>query len=200
MPPAPLHILILAAGASRRMGPRDKLLETVGGLPLLAHLARQAAETGLPVTVVLPTDRPLRQAAISGLPVHRVEAMAAREGMAHSLHAGLASLPAESDVLLLLADLPEITTADLDRMRAAHPRHPGRILQATTETGTPGHPVLFPAGLRPELMALSGDQGARAVLRANSALILPVPLPGRRAVTDLDTPEDWAAWRSGNSA
>lgn len=200
MPPAPLHILILAAGASRRMGTRDKLLEPVNGVPLLAHLTRQATDTGLPVLVALPPDRPLRNAAIAGLPVTRVFAENARDGMAHSLRAGLKALPAGSDLLLLLADLPEITTGDLNRMKAEHAGHPDRILRATSDTGVPGHPVVFPASLLPDLMALTGDQGARAVLEAKSDRIRPVPLPGRRAITDLDTPEDWAAWRSGNSA
>jgi CTP:molybdopterin cytidylyltransferase MocA len=60
----------------------------------------------------------------------------------------------------------------------------------------PGHPVLFPARLRPALLRLKGDQGARDILRTEADQILPLPLPGSRAVTDLDTPEDWAAWRA----
>lgn len=192
-------ILILAAGAARRMAPRDKLLEPVAGAPLIARVARAALATGAPVAVVLPPDRPGRQAALAGLALRIVVAPRAQEGMAESLKAGLAALPAAHPVLLLLADLPEIEAADLARVLEARVQHPDAILRGAAEDGTPGHPVLFPARLRPALMHLTGDQGARDLLRQHAAEVHLVPLPGRHAVTDLDTPGDWAAWRSANS-
>lgn len=190
-----LHILILAAGASSRMAPRDKLLETVEGQPLLMRITRFALETGMRVSVVLPPDKPLRHAAIARLPVQRIIAEAARDGMANSLLAGLKVLPSTADILLLLADLPEITSADLATMIAARAKYPGRILRATSASGQPGHPVIFPAQLRPELMSLRGDEGARRILQPHAATIVPIALPAEHAVTDLDTAEDWDRWR-----
>lgn len=195
---AQLHILILAAGASSRMAPRDKLLETVGGQPLLARITRMAVETGAAVTVALPPDRPLRNAAIAGLPVARVIVETAKDGMAESLKAGLATISAGRDVMMLLADLPEITQADLQRMVAAHQANPGKILRATSQDGKPGHPVIFPSALRGELMALQGDAGARALLRDRADSITFVALPNDHATTDLDTPEQWESWRKSN--
>lgn len=171
----------------------DKLLEPVAGVPLLRHVSAQALATGLAVTVVLPPDRPLRAAALAGLPVASVVAARAADGMGASLAAGAAAAP-KGALIVLLADLPEITGDDLATLAAAAAAHPGRPLRATAADGTPGHPVLFPASLRPALLALTGDEGARAVLRAHPPV--PVPLPARHAVTDLDTPEDWAAWRA----
>jgi CTP:molybdopterin cytidylyltransferase MocA len=52
--------------------------------------------------------------------------------------------------------------------------------------------VIFPARLRDDLLALSGDAGGREILKREEVVL--VPLPGRRALTDLDTPEDFAAW------
>jgi CTP:molybdopterin cytidylyltransferase MocA len=52
--------------------------------------------------------------------------------------------------------------------------------------------VIFPARLRHDLLALSGDAGGREILKREEVVL--VPLPGRRALTDLDTPEDFAAW------
>ena len=69
-----------------------------------------------------------------------------------------------------------------------------RIVRATAMDGRAGHPVVFPARCLAEMAALQGDEGARAVLAAHE--VAHVALPGRRAVTDLDTPEDWAAWRA----
>lgn len=191
--PATPQILILAAGASARMGGRDKLTEPVDGQPLIRRSALAALATGLPVTVALPPDRPARAAALAGLELRQVLVADAAEGMAASLRAGLAALPAEAPVLLLLADLPELTAADL---RAVAAGDPALIHRGATADGRPGHPVLLPAWLRPELLALTGDEGARPLFRRHSDRLRLVPLPGNRALTDLDTPADWADWRA----
>ena len=56
--------------------------------------------------------------------------------------------------------------------------------------------MLFPADLLPELQKIRGDKGARGLLKQHAARVHLVPLPGNRALIDLDTPEDWAAWRN----
>lgn len=190
-------ILILAAGASSRMGGRDKLLEPVGGEPLVAHAARKALATGAPVVVVLPPDRPLRGAALAGLGVAMVTAPDAAQGMAASLRAGLAALPPDAPgVMVLPADMPGLTADDLDALIAAHRAEPGAILRGATQAGRAGHPVLFPADLIPALAAVTGDEGGRAVIAAHPARVRLLPLPGDHALLDLDTPEDWAAFRA----
>ena len=196
-PAPPLHILILAAGSSTRMRGADKLTETVKGQPLLRQLAGRAVATGLPVTVALPPDRPHRHAALDGLTLTRLSVAGASKGMATTLRAGLASLPPQAAVMLLLADLPELTTADLSLMAQSYASTPGQILRATNATGQPGHPVIFPPWARADLMQLSGDDGARQVLQAHASRLRLIALPGQHATTDLDTPEDWASWRSG---
>lgn len=179
------------------MAQRDKLLEPVAGVPLLARVVRAALATGAPVVVVLPPDRPGRAAVLDGLDVQMVTAVRARQGMTESLRAGLAAVPV-GPVLLLLADLPEIEAADLSRVLAEGQAHPDAILRGAAFDGTPGHPVLLPARFRPALMRLTGDQGARDLLRAHADQVRAVVLPGCHAVTDLDTPEDWANWRAAN--
>ena len=62
--------------------------------------------------------------------------------------------------------------------------------------GTPGHPVLFGRRFFETLAGLRGDRGAREVLREAAEFVTEVPTPGRAALVDLDTPEDWAAWRA----
>jgi molybdenum cofactor cytidylyltransferase len=115
-------------------------------------------------------------------------------GMAASIVAGVAGL--ETPVLVVLADMPDVTAADLHLILALSAQAPGAILRAATEDGRPGHPVLFPADLLPELAALTGDTGAREVLKRHPARVNLVPLGGDRALVDLDTPEDWADWRA----
>jgi CTP:molybdopterin cytidylyltransferase MocA len=182
------------------MGGRDKLLEPVGGEPLLRRLARAALATGAPVTVALPPDRPAREAALAGLALARVTVPDPSEGMGASLRAGVAALPEGEAVLVLLADLPEIEAEDLATMLRAARSAPEAILRATAADGTPGHPVLFPPWARGDLLEARGDAGARDLIRREAARVVTVPLPGARAITDLDTPEAWAAWRASRGA
>lgn len=195
----PLHILILAAGASSRMGGRDKLLEDVGGQPLLRRVAEQAMATGLPVTVALPPDRPARTGALQGLAIAVVTVPDPTQGMATSMTASLSQIPTDAGVMLLLADLPELTTDDLIQLITLWQQEPQAILRGAAADGTPGHPVLFPPDLRDDLMTLKGDEGARSVLVRHRARLRLVSLPGNHATTDLDTQEDWAAWRAAQA-
>lgn len=193
-------ILILAAGASSRMAPRDKLLEPVGGKPMLRRLARAALATGAPVIVVLPPDRPARMAALARLPLTLLVAHDAGAGMSASLRRGMAHVtgisPPVTGVTILPADLPGLDAADLGRMLARCAEDPARILRGATADGRQGHPVVFPADLFEELAGLTGDAGARALLQRHRDRVTPVVLPGDHAVLDLDTPADWAAFRA----
>ncbi|WP_323042224.1 nucleotidyltransferase family protein [Gemmobacter sp.] len=186
-------ILIAAAGGSTRMRGGDKLLEQVGGIPLLRRQGLAARASGARVVVTLPPDRPARAEVLEGLGAEVAVLADAAEGMAASLRHG--ARVAGGALMVLPADMPEIDMADLRSMLAAHKAAPDAILRGASD-GAPGHPVLFPADLRADLAQLTGDEGARSVLARHRGRVQLVPLPGRHALTDLDTPEDWAAWRA----
>lgn len=189
-------ILLLAAGAASRMRGGDKLLEEVGGVPLLRKLAVHACAVCDTVLVCLRENDEPRQSALSGLNCQTVIVPDAADGMAHSLRAGIARVPEQiSGVMVIPADMPELSEQDLSAMIAAHETQPNRILRATSAEGQAGHPVLFPKKLLGELRELSGDVGARTVLKQHQGSITFVRLPGHHALTDLDTPESWQAWR-----
>lgn len=192
MSAAEATILLLAAGQSRRMQGRDKLMEEIDGAPLLRVMARRALRAGVPVRVVLGPDQALRRAALDGLDLEIVEATGA-DGMAASIRAGVADVA--GPVLLVLADMPEITARDLHLMLSLAAQAPDAILRAASRDGRPGHPVLFPADLVPDLARIRGDQGARDILQKAADRLHLLPLEGDRALIDLDTPEDWARWR-----
>ena len=202
MPPdtrCTLPIVILAAGASSRMRGRDKLLEEVDGAPLLrrqAQMARRA--TSGTVLVTLPEPPHPRHDALAGCDVVRVAVPDAALGISASLRRGLGAVPAEADaVMILLADLPDLTEADLCRLCAAVRASPDSLIwRGATETGLPGHPIVFARPLFDELHALSGDSGGAEVVARHRDRMHLVPLPGNRARADLDTPEDWASWRA----
>ena len=69
------------------------------------------------------------------------------------------------------------------------------ILRGTDTKGTRGHPIVFDACLRPEFADLTGDSGGADILRRHKDRIEYVRLPADHATLDLDTPEDWAAYR-----
>ncbi|WP_367383526.1 NTP transferase domain-containing protein [Roseobacter sp. HKCCD6265] len=186
-------MLLLAAGRATRMGGTDKLLEPVQGAPLVATMAKRCTKAG-PTRVVLGPDQPARRAALAEIDCEIVEAPESA-GMAASIRVGLSDLEAPA-VLIMLADMPEITAYDLHLMLTLHAQAPDAILRAASEDGTPGHPVLFPADLFADLRKLSGDIGARDLLKRHANRIHLIPLKGDRALIDLDTPEDWAAWRA----
>ncbi|MGF1502372.1 MAG: NTP transferase domain-containing protein [Paracoccaceae bacterium] len=191
--------LLLAAGRSSRMGGRDKLAEPLpDGTALLSRVARELAASGVDETLaVLPAlDHPRAALLPSGVTV--VENPRSAEGMGRSIAAGMARIRSDADaVLLVLADMPEIGREGIDRLLAAFDPDEGReIVRATAEDGRPGHPVLFGRRFFEPLGLLDGDRGARDVLAQHGEFITEVALPGAAALTDLDSPEDWALWRA----
>ncbi|WP_417205241.1 nucleotidyltransferase family protein [Antarctobacter sp.] len=195
-----IAILIPAAGASSRMRGRDKLTENVDGVPLLRRQALRAKATGAHVAVTLPDWNHPRAEALQGLPVQVIEVPDSDQGMSASIRRGVGFLPRGPKALVILpGDMPEIETEDIQRLIQSYQSMPFPMLQqATAEDGTPGHPVLFPEDCFMALQTLTGDQGARDILRMNAHRLRYVALPGRRALTDLDTPEAWLAWRAAN--
>ncbi len=194
-----LPIIVLAAGQSSRMRGRDKLLEEVDGLPLVrrqALLARGATDG--PVIVALPPEPHARYDALAGLDITLLPVPDAAEGMGVSLARAFAALPGDTKAaMLLLGDLPELLMEDLTNLlQAVDTNSEILVWRGTTEDGKPGHPIVFAAPLFPALRALSGDDGGRAVVASAGDRVMLVPLPGQRARRDLDTPEDWAAWRA----
>jgi len=174
---------------------RDKLLQTIQGVPLLRRTAQRALATGLPTTVTLPEADAARSRALEGLAL-RVQAVpeAAGKGMADSIRVGLRGLAAHSQgVMIVPADMPELTTADLHTM-AREFTSLGPILRGATQDGRAGHPVVFPARFFAALRKLRGDGGAHPILAAHRGQLRQIALPGMHALVDLDTPEDWAQW------
>lgn len=202
--PEPSHrprigAVVLAAGSSRRMGGRDKLLEEAEGRPLLARVVEAVAGSAVDETVVvLRADDPERTAAVAGRAVRLAPNPRAGEGMGTSIAAGVAALPPGMDAaLIVLGDMPEIGAEDIDRLIAAFDAGEGReIVRARSEDGRPGHPVLFGRRFFEALRALEGDSGARELIGDHPDFLVEVVLPGSAALTDLDTPEDWARWRN----
>lgn len=195
-----IPILILAAGSSSRMRGRDKLLEDVDGIPLLRRTALRARATGSKLYAALPARPHPRYDALKGLDLTCVPVPDASEGMNASLRKGLAAIPSGAKaVMVMLADMPDLTTDDLlTVLNAVDLQAETRIWRATTQDRSAGHPIVFHHSLLPELIALEGDNGGNAVVKLHAQRTVHIALPDQHARTDLDTPEDWTAWKKHN--
>lgn len=193
-----VHILVLAAGASSRMRGADKLLQPVKGRPILRLVAETALASGAPVLVTLPPAAAARRASVADLPVRVVDIPDAAQGMSRSIVRGLAAVvePGPEDGLMILpADMPGFSAKALADLISRFRAEPELIWRGGTTDGTPGHPAIIPRDLWPELAVINGDEGGRSVLKRHADRVRQVPLPGSMSTLDLDTPEDWTAFR-----
>lgn len=189
-----VSILIPAAGASSRMQGTDKLMLQIDGVPLLQRTVSRAAQAASEVVVTLPRNN-ARKSCIADQPIKIVEIENPARGMSLSLSVGAQAISPNNAIMILPADMPDITTDDLDKIITEFQRAP-RIVRGASQAGKAGHPVVFPNEYLPRFANLNGDQGARALCEGQSVDLF--RLPNDHAVTDLDTPEAWAAWRARN--
>jgi len=181
----------------------DKLMEPVEGVPLIRRQAEMArAVTRGEVIIALPPTQGPRHDALDDLDVTALPVADADEGMNASLRSAVAALPPGSNaVMIILADLPELTADDLKIVfQRVDLTSNTLIWRGATRDGQPGHPIVFAASLFDALSKLRGDSGGREIVASAKDRVALVALPGQRARRDLDTPEDWIAWRNRNAA
>jgi len=195
--------IVLAAGLSRRMG-QAKLLMPVGGRAIIRYVVESVLAGGVDsVWVVTGPDVEPIEAALAGFEVQIVVNPAPEEGQAGSVRAGIAALPLSVDaVLIALGDQPLLAPSIIPALLAARRTSPKLIVAPRYRDGQ-GNPVLFKREIFPELLRLTGDQGARPIIQKEPARVewveLDLPMP-----PDVDTPDDYerirANLRAGNHA
>lgn len=179
--------LLLAAGAGRRMGMPKALVRDASGEPWLLRGVETLREGGCEdVTVVLGAAADEAAALLDGAGVDVVVATDWAEGMGASLRAGLASLDAGVEaVLVSLVDLPDVSADVVSRVLDAEVDN--GVLRRAAYDGRPGHPVLLGRAHWPGVTAsATGDRGARDYL-AESAVTL-VECGDLATGQDRDTP------------
>jgi molybdenum cofactor cytidylyltransferase len=186
--------IILAAGASSRMGAVKQLVE-IKGVPLVARAVDAAlAAKAHPVVVVLGANAVKIRESLAGRPVLEALNLDWSTGLSSSVRVGLdAALAAEPTldaVLLAPIDQPALSSGIIGKLADLH-RATGRIASARYN-GRNGAPAVFGRAHFDGLRALSGDQGARGLLNHDPEGIASVELP--MLGIDLDTPEDVRNW------
>lgn len=185
--------IILAAGLSTRMGV-PKILIEFDGDTVMGRVVKASLGSGLHRTVLVAgaSDRDALEA-IAGTEGSRVSVVVnpnPEDGMSSSLRIGLAALGSRrSGVMILLGDQPLITADTIDRLLSVFRLNSNKIIVPVIH-GRRTTPVIFPARLFPELMAVKGDVGGRDVLKSHPDEIMQVEMGSSYDDTDLDTPED----------
>src|SRR5215468_9244326 len=180
-----LYAIVLAAGASTRFGSAKQLVR-LAGRPLLHTVVTRASEvTGNALIVVLGSGAAQLAPLLKHSPGSVVINQEWREGLASSIRAGVARLPAAcSGVMLLLADQAAVTAEDLRRLAGAWRRQTD-YLAAAIYGSTVGVPAIFPRSAFSDLLKLRGDRGARALIQRNPDRVVRVPMES--AGIDIDT-------------
>ncbi len=183
--------IILAAGRSTRMGGPNKLLAELGGKTLVRTVTEQAlASKASGVVVVTGHQAEQVEQALSGLKVKFVRNPDFAGGLASSVKSGIAAVPPDADgAVICLGDMPLISADLIDRLIETFAPDRGSLIAVPVSDGRRGNPVLWSRRFFNELMTLDGDIGARHLIARHSEAVAEVPVEGRGAFLDIDTPQ-----------
>jgi len=184
--------VILAAGASRRMG-KNKMLLELDGESLIRRAAKRALAAGLsPLVVVVGCEADRLRAELKDLPLVFAVNSAYTGPTSGSLHQGLNALSSDVDaVVVMLGDMVRVTTETLAMLiAAARGTEAPLVVSRYGEVTAP--PLLFRRALFAELLAWTGEGCGKAVVQAHKHEAIYIDRP-EALLVDVDTPEDFAA-------
>lgn len=199
--PSFLSAIVLAAGESRRMGDRNKLLLSFRNQPLIAHIVQTVVQSDVDeVIVVLGHQAAQVREVLAAYDVVFTHNPRYREGMTTSIHAGVqAASEAAAGFMICLSDLPLIEPKEFNRLTAAFREAMQQDLRHIIRPvyqGKPGNPVLFPAYYKPAILAQQGVTGCKGIIKQNRPLVLEIEMETDHVLRDVDTPEAYAALSS----
>lgn len=191
MTPNEVALLLMAGGQSRRFGDADKLLAPIDGQALALHVAGRLAPMNWGQKIAVAGDalapglRPLGFAVLTP---------AAGNGLGDNIALGAERLDGVSAVLIILADMPFVTAGHVTQMLDAADSQ--RSIVCTRFGAVTSPPTLIGQDYFSHLRSLSGDDGAKAVIRAAGAEVGAISADEKLGA-DIDTIADLEKWRNG---
>jgi len=192
--------VVLGAGRSRRMAPHNKLLVAdKSGRSMIARVVDNVLSSNArPVLVVTGHQAEQIEQALGGRPVRYVHAHDYAEGLAASLKAGIAAVPAEcAAALVCLGDMPLVTGRMIDRLLSMYDPQEGRLIVLPTFRGKQGNPMLWDRRFFAEILKLAGDSGARSLVGKHTEFVAEVEMADDAVLRDFDTMESLATLPRG---
>ena len=190
--PRRIAAIVLAAGRSTRMGGPNKLLAEIAQRPLVRIAAEEAlASRAKPVIVVTGHQRDQVEKVLAGLPV-RARPQSGFRARGSAPRSRPASPPCRRTPMArssASATCRRSMPALIDRLIAAFDPDRGALVVVPTFEGKRGNPVLWSRRFFPDLMAIEGDVGARHLIGRYGEAVVEVPVDGKAALVDIDTPE-----------
>jgi molybdenum cofactor cytidylyltransferase len=183
--------VVLAAGASRRMGQANKLTIPVGGTPMVASVVDALRDSGVKrVLVVTGHAQEEILAALGDRDVEIVHNPDHEEGMGASVRTGVSAVGDEVDGLLIaLGDMPWVGTDVIGRLLNAFSPDGDLSIYIPMFGRKRGNPVLWGSRHFPELRQLTGDVGGKALFHRHAEAICYVDVESAAVNIDIDTPE-----------
>lgn len=184
--------VILAAGLSSRLG-ENKLLLKLGERAVVQHVVDHLLHSRAAEVIVVAGHQWER--VITLLDLNRVRLVVNpnyARGQSTSLHEGVMAVnPASRAVLFALGDQPLISAALVNRLIETYHQVEEALIVAPRYQGRRGNPVLFDGSLKPELLTVEGDQGARQLIEKHEGEIAYVEVESPAVFLDVDSPEDY---------
>lgn len=189
-------LILLAAGASKRMGQPKQLLQ-VGNKSLLQHSIATALQADVePIILVTGADAGLVEKEVHDAAINVVENVDWEEGIASSIRCGINALleimPDIEQAICMVCDQPFVSSSLLNELISAS-AETGDDIVACAYGNTVGTPVLFGKNYFAELLQLQGDEGAKKLLKKYSDTVGTVSFP--KGDIDIDTMQDYEAWK-----
>jgi len=179
--------LILAAGGSSRMGDENKLTMPFKGKPMVKHVVNAVMYSNLDhACMVVGHDASKIKTLMGNKEIQFVENDQWTSGMASSIVAGVRQLNNYDGILILLGDMPMVTS---ELINAIINHGTSDKIVVLTKEGRQGNPVFFSSKFFEELMKLDGDYGAKSVIQNNRSSVLQIEVQSNAIFKDFDTHE-----------
>jgi molybdenum cofactor cytidylyltransferase len=190
-----ISAIILAAGESRRMGVKNKLLLPISGEVLIRNFVKSVCASNVDeVVVVVGHEAEKIEDVLQGQPVRFVENLRYMEGMTSSIQTGIQAASAESEGLLIcLADQPFIETSDFNRLIHEFTDlfdSESSLIIVPVFKGQRGNPVLFSSQFR-DIILQHKDEGCRDIVLKHPECVREVEMGNDNVLQDVDTLEDY---------
>jgi len=186
--------ILLAAGSSRRMGDKNKLLLDYCGEPMIRYTAKHLVASDIDhIIAVTGHDEEIVKSVLVDLPIDIIHNPDHIRGMVTSIKVGLSVLPEEtSQFMVMLGDMPLMTSAHLNLLlQFASEQKNNPIIRPISINKDLGHPVIFDPRYIEEIRNCSDGHSLKSVIKANISSLIPFVTEDRAYFTDMDTPQEY---------